>query len=105
LAQPTSTWNPIRGKARSSYGATKVAKDSFSKLIAQKLGLPRFKARASDIRIIQSPAAFYDEIRAIISRAEQRIYLSSLYIGKNETELVSSRQAAATTMSGALHRR
>lgn len=97
LAQPTSTWNPIRGKARSSYGVTKVPKDSFSKRIAQRLGLPRFKARSSDIRIIQSPAAFYDEIRAIIGRAEQRIYLSSLYIGKDETELVSVAQTAAKT--------
>ncbi|KAI9887811.1 MAG: CDP-diacylglycerol--glycerol-3-phosphate 3-phosphatidyltransferase [Watsoniomyces obsoletus] len=55
---------------------------------------PRFAIRASQIQIIQSPKDFYDTLKSKILTARRRIYLSTLYIGKNEYELVNTiRQA------------
>lgn len=50
---------------------------------------PRFDINSSQIQILRSPAEFYDTLKSKIRGAEKRIFLSTLYIGKTEHELVS----------------
>lgn len=50
---------------------------------------PSFDVRGSDIRIIKTPAEFYETLKAKIRGAERRVFLATLYIGKAEQELVS----------------
>ncbi|MCJ1406323.1 CDP-diacylglycerol--glycerol-3-phosphate 3-phosphatidyltransferase [Ptychographa xylographoides] len=55
---------------------------------------PHIDIRADQIRIIESPSDFYETLKRKIQSAKKRIYLSTLYIGKSEHELVLSiRQA------------
>lgn len=51
--------------------------------------LPKFKARGSDISVLNRPDQFYSFLIDSIKQAKRRIFLASLYIGKEETELVS----------------
>ena len=48
---------------------------------------PRLDLDASQIEVIQSPRGFYDVLKTKIASARQRIYLSTLYIGRSEKEL------------------
>ncbi|MCJ1282989.1 CDP-diacylglycerol--glycerol-3-phosphate 3-phosphatidyltransferase [Xylographa opegraphella] len=50
---------------------------------------PRIDLRADQIEILEGPSEFYDTLKRKIKRAKKRIYLSTLYIGKSEHELVS----------------
>jgi phosphatidylserine/phosphatidylglycerophosphate/cardiolipin synthase-like enzyme len=49
---------------------------------------PSFKINGSQIQVLQSPAEFYETLKDRIRKAERRIFLSTLYIGKSERELV-----------------
>ncbi|CAN9381609.1 unnamed protein product [Alternaria alternata] len=51
---------------------------------------PRFDIQPDQIEIIQTPAEFYQTLKDKISKAQHRIYLSTLYIGKTEHELIST---------------
>ncbi|KAJ5198826.1 Phospholipase D phosphatidylserine synthase type [Penicillium cf. griseofulvum] len=51
---------------------------------------PRFEVPASHIHIIDSPANFYSTLKNKIRNARRRIYLSTLYIGKTEHDLVDT---------------
>jgi CDP-diacylglycerol--glycerol-3-phosphate 3-phosphatidyltransferase len=51
---------------------------------------PCFGARGDEITLMDSPTAFYDALIDMISRAKRRIIISSLYIGAEESELVST---------------
>ncbi|KAF2024874.1 CDP-diacylglycerol-glycerol-3-phosphate 3-phosphatidyltransferase [Setomelanomma holmii] len=51
---------------------------------------PRFEIQPDQITIIKTPAEFYQTLKDKISRAQHRIYLSTLYIGKTEHELIST---------------
>ena len=51
---------------------------------------PRIDIDAGQIEIINSPAEFYETLLSKIRSAKRRIYLSTLYVGKNEHELVST---------------
>ncbi|KAI0123281.1 hypothetical protein BJ170DRAFT_660087 [Xylariales sp. AK1849] len=55
---------------------------------------PSFKIQGSQIQIIKSPADFYDTLKAKIRTAKKRIFLSTLYIGKSEKELIATLQDA-----------
>ncbi|KAI1370417.1 hypothetical protein F4677DRAFT_364005 [Hypoxylon crocopeplum] len=55
---------------------------------------PSFKIRGSQIQIIKSPADFYETLKARIRCAKNRIFLSTLYIGKSEKELIVTLQDA-----------
>ncbi|KAH0559512.1 hypothetical protein GP486_003969, partial [Trichoglossum hirsutum] len=58
---------------------------------------PRFDIHASQVQILQSPTEFYDTLKEKILHARSRIFLSTLYIGKTEHELISTiRQALQT---------
>jgi len=51
---------------------------------------PSFKIDGSQIRVLQTPTEFYETLKDKIRTAERRIFLSTLYIGKSEKELVRS---------------
>ncbi|KAL9054127.1 MAG: hypothetical protein Q9206_003659, partial [Seirophora lacunosa] len=51
---------------------------------------PRIDIRAEQIDILDGPKEFYDTLKQKIRKARRRIYLSTLYIGKTEHELVST---------------
>ena len=55
---------------------------------------PSFRISGSQIRVLQSPSEFYETLKAKIRNAERRIFLSTLYIGKSEQELVSAIRAS-----------
>ncbi|SMY27174.1 unnamed protein product [Zymoseptoria tritici ST99CH_1A5] len=55
---------------------------------------PRFDVSADSIEILKSPAEFYQTLKTKISKAQKRIYLSTLYIGKSEHELIDTIRAA-----------
>ncbi|KAI1430633.1 hypothetical protein GGR50DRAFT_684046 [Xylaria sp. CBS 124048] len=55
---------------------------------------PSFKINGSQIQIIKSPADFYETLKAKIRHAKKRIFLSTLYIGKSEKELIATLQEA-----------
>lgn len=50
---------------------------------------PRIDIRADQIKILGGPKEFYDTLKDKIKGAKRRIYLSTLYIGKSEHELVA----------------
>lgn len=50
---------------------------------------PSFRVHGSQIQVLQTPAEFYEALKDKIRGAERRIFLSTLYIGKSERELVS----------------
>ncbi|KAL2068179.1 hypothetical protein VTL71DRAFT_16277 [Oculimacula yallundae] len=55
---------------------------------------PKFEIQGSQIDILRSPVEFYDTLKGKILGAEKRIFLSTLYIGKTEHELISTLQQA-----------
>ncbi len=51
---------------------------------------PRIDISADQIEILDGPKDFYEALKAKIRSAKRRIYLSTLYIGKTEHELIST---------------
>src|SRR5271154_3311212 len=49
---------------------------------------PRFELQKGEITVLTTPEEFYTTLRTKILGAKRRVYLSSLYIGKEEKELV-----------------
>lgn len=61
---------------------------SMTRHVADQLHLPRFRTNARRMDLIQSPSAFYKAIESMILHAKERIFISSLYIGKDECDLI-----------------
>ncbi|KAG5984157.1 hypothetical protein E4U55_005870 [Claviceps digitariae] len=55
---------------------------------------PSFDIRGEDVRIIRTPADFYETLKDRIRTAKRRIFLSTLYIGKSERDLIATLQDA-----------
>ncbi|KAF2008844.1 hypothetical protein BU24DRAFT_359589 [Aaosphaeria arxii CBS 175.79] len=55
---------------------------------------PRFEVQPEQIQVLQTPSEFYETLKDRISRAQRRVYLSTLYIGKTEHELISTIRSA-----------
>ncbi|KAI4135025.1 MAG: hypothetical protein LQ347_001029 [Umbilicaria vellea] len=55
---------------------------------------PRFEIRAEQIQVLEGPSEFYETLKSKIRRARRRIYLSTLYIGRTEHELVATLRGA-----------
>lgn len=49
---------------------------------------PRFTMNGENIHILTLPLEFYSTLKTKIASAKSRVFLSSLYVGKTETELV-----------------
>ncbi|OJA17034.1 hypothetical protein AZE42_03559 [Rhizopogon vesiculosus] len=60
----------------------------FVSRLAQKQ--PSFPVASKDVHVLSQPSEFYQNLLNIIRRARRRIFLSSLYIGFSETELVDA---------------
>ncbi|KAJ8589133.1 hypothetical protein M405DRAFT_792031 [Rhizopogon salebrosus TDB-379] len=60
----------------------------FVSSLAQKQ--PSFPVASKDVHILSKPSEFYQNLLSIIRRARHRIFLSSLYIGFSEKELVDA---------------
>ncbi|KAF2484580.1 hypothetical protein BDY17DRAFT_279218 [Neohortaea acidophila] len=58
---------------------------------------PRFDVSADSIEILQSPSDFYSVLKNKILRAQTRIYLSTLYVGKTEYKLIEAIRVALKT--------
>lgn len=55
---------------------------------------PRFELAKGQIDVITEPKVFYAELKAKIAQAKRRVFLSSLYIGKTQTDLMDTLAAA-----------
>lgn len=55
---------------------------------------PAFPIHGSQIRILQTPSEFYETLKDKIRSAKKRIFLSTLYIGKSERELIETLREA-----------
>ncbi|KAJ7111960.1 CDP-diacylglycerol-glycerol-3-phosphate 3-phosphatidyltransferase [Mycena epipterygia] len=55
---------------------------------AARLQQPKFAVSPDDIRILSKPTQFYQQLLDMIRRAQTRIFISSLYLGSSESELV-----------------
>lgn len=60
---------------------------------------PSFKINGAQIRVLQTPSEFYETLKDKIRGAEKRIFLSTLYIGKSEKELVRNRTPSLVTVA------
>lgn len=49
---------------------------------------PRFELQNGGVSVLSTPEEFYSILKEKILSAKKRVFLSSLYIGKEETELV-----------------
>ncbi|VVT58472.1 uncharacterized protein SAPINGB_P006225 [Magnusiomyces paraingens] len=56
--------------------------------------LPRFGLPENSIDVMTAPSEFYDCLKSKIKTAKTRIFLASLYIGKNEKDLVQCLEQA-----------
>ncbi|OBT48332.1 hypothetical protein VE00_01185 [Pseudogymnoascus sp. WSF 3629] len=50
---------------------------------------PRFDIRGDQVKVLRTPSEFYETLKDKIRKAEKHIFLSTLYIGKTEHELIS----------------
>ncbi|ODV85664.1 hypothetical protein CANARDRAFT_219986 [[Candida] arabinofermentans NRRL YB-2248] len=64
--------------------------NSIQKSLIQQLDSisPRFELNNNEIEILNNPLDFYDLLKLKIKNAEYRIFLSSLYIGKGQDDLI-----------------
>uniref|UniRef100_A0A060SYJ2 CDP-diacylglycerol--glycerol-3-phosphate 3-phosphatidyltransferase n=1 Tax=Blastobotrys adeninivorans TaxID=409370 RepID=A0A060SYJ2_BLAAD len=61
----------------------------FNSTLAQvDLIAPKFPLKKGEIDVLFAPDEFYDTLKQKILSAKSRVFLSALYIGKNQTELV-----------------
>ena len=51
---------------------------------------PRIDINADQIEILDGPKGFYDTLKAKIRESKRRIYLSTLYVGKTEHDLITT---------------
>ncbi|KAK4331958.1 CDP-diacylglycerol--glycerol-3-phosphate 3-phosphatidyltransferase [Rhodotorula toruloides] len=57
-------------------------------------GLPCFPTRGENVRVLYEPAAFYRTLLDKVAKARRRIFIASLYVGKEEKELVAALHSA-----------
>lgn len=55
---------------------------------------PSFSIHGSQVQILETPSEFYETLKDRIRKAKKRIFLSTLYIGKSERELITTLQEA-----------
>ncbi|KAG6336934.1 hypothetical protein ID866_2172 [Astraeus odoratus] len=67
---------------------------------ALALKQPCFSLASKNVHILNEPGQFYSRLLDIIRRAHRRIFLSSLYIGAEERELIGALDAALREKPG-----
>ncbi|KAK4679783.1 CDP-diacylglycerol--glycerol-3-phosphate 3-phosphatidyltransferase [Podospora pseudoanserina] len=89
FSMPTANATPgAQSAATSSAGMLSPFVSELDKIA------PSFRINGSQIRVLQSPTEFYETLKDKIRNAERRIFLSTLYIGKSEKELITTLQEA-----------
>ncbi|KAF7312706.1 CDP-diacylglycerol--glycerol-3-phosphate 3-phosphatidyltransferase [Mycena indigotica] len=53
-----------------------------------KLRHPKFTVAPTDIRVLLKPTDFHEQLKEMINNAHHRIFISSLYLGSTESDLV-----------------
>ncbi|KAH9079299.1 hypothetical protein EDB83DRAFT_2341851 [Lactarius deliciosus] len=91
-----STTNVPKSRRHISNLARYPNIQNFASSLAQTQ--PHFSLSPENIQILSTPAEFYTQLIDLIRGAERRIFISSLYIGSAETELIE-------TIRDALHRK
>ncbi|KAI7933686.1 hypothetical protein MJO28_017517 [Puccinia striiformis f. sp. tritici] len=59
--------------------------------------LPYFRSPQDSIKVLNEPAQFYHEILNLINKAKKRIFIASLYVGKEEINLIEALGKALET--------
>ncbi|WFD08173.1 CDP-diacylglycerol--glycerol-3-phosphate 1-phosphatidyltransferase [Malassezia vespertilionis] len=62
--------------------------NKLTELVSDELKLPRFPASADAIVPVDTPRQFYGLLKTKIMQAKERIFIATLYIGKEEKELL-----------------
>ncbi|KAM0793541.1 hypothetical protein ACM66B_000978 [Microbotryomycetes sp. NB124-2] len=78
-------------RSSSSSASSAAAFDEFDE--ATRV-LPSFMAHSKQVKIIQEPCEFYETLLQRITTAQHRIFIASLYVGKQEHELVEALASA-----------
>ncbi|KAF1813267.1 phospholipase D/nuclease [Eremomyces bilateralis CBS 781.70] len=80
----SSTSSTLPVQPSSSIAAVGTLTNEIDKLA------PRFELDGSQIQILRTPSEFYETLKEKIKHAKRRIFLSTLYIGKTEHELIET---------------
>ncbi|KAI6780079.1 CDP-diacylglycerol--glycerol-3-phosphate 3-phosphatidyltransferase-like protein [Emericellopsis cladophorae] len=97
-AQAGSEYSSSQGPTPAAAKAGGAAPDVLAPFVTELDRLsPYFDIQGDQVEIIQTPAEFYSTLKDRIRHAKKRIFLSTLYIGKKELELI-------TTLRDALRR-
>ncbi|KAK0194007.1 hypothetical protein F5146DRAFT_925068 [Armillaria mellea] len=88
-ALPLARFHPGRSASTAVFDA---AIQNFGTDLRQRQ--PTFSVPSNGIQILSQPSEFYALVLDMIQRAQNRIFLSSLYIGSGETELIASLSSA-----------
>ncbi|KAL1910258.1 CDP-diacylglycerol--glycerol-3-phosphate 3-phosphatidyltransferase [Sporothrix stenoceras] len=98
-ASTAATEAPLRPSMVASVGSAGVAATTAALLLAPLVAeldriAPRVDIHGSQVSVIETPAEFYETLKTMIRGAKQRIFLSTLYIGTSQRELVATLQEA-----------
>ncbi|KAK4055148.1 CDP-diacylglycerol--glycerol-3-phosphate 3-phosphatidyltransferase [Microbotryomycetes sp. JL201] len=75
------------GVQAASASSAAPAWHEFNEAVA---ALPTFLAHSKQVKVLSEPREFYETLLERISTAQQRIFVASLYVGKQEDELVQA---------------
>ncbi|KAG5937863.1 hypothetical protein E4U59_004115 [Claviceps monticola] len=83
------------GSTASTTQANGLSAGSLAPLVSELDRMaPSFDIRGEDVCILRSPVDFYETLKNRIRAAKTRIFLSTLYIGKSEQDLIATLQDA-----------
>ncbi|GAA5964590.1 hypothetical protein JCM21900_002651 [Sporobolomyces salmonicolor] len=83
------------GRRALQSSALDLPHPAFADLEDRLDGLPCFRTRSEDcVRVLYEPREFYARLLEKIKSARRRIFIASLYVGKEETELVAALHSA-----------
>ncbi|ORY90148.1 hypothetical protein BCR35DRAFT_287375 [Leucosporidium creatinivorum] len=94
LPRPWATLNRQQLQPFSSRRTPLPRHPAYENLAESLQQLPHFRTRAEDVRVLNEPSQFYKTLIERISQAKRRIFIASLYIGKEETELIAALHSA-----------
>ncbi|KRY33240.1 CDP-diacylglycerol--glycerol-3-phosphate 3-phosphatidyltransferase, mitochondrial [Trichinella spiralis] len=84
------------------YLTVVAAKEKSMKEVGVMESIPTFKICGNNVKIIESPAQFYEQLIVLVSQSRYRVTLCSLYIGTGEMErdlIASLRKAMSANES------
>ncbi|KAF9533965.1 hypothetical protein CPB83DRAFT_844850 [Crepidotus variabilis] len=86
-------FQPVFNKVARKWASSSSLESSVSELATVLASTrPTFFIPAASVQVLSEPSEFYNALLIMIRKAEKRIFLSSLYIGAEETELMEALQ-------------